>query len=103
MYSKKVAKSILYLAHNFNYEQAKVVMGILNELDKLDLKVAISEAQNIYFAKVLKEFKKLAEITNKDTSEESKSFMHLVLQIGKRLNIDTTFYQHIFDRALLTD
>lgn len=103
IYSKKVAKSILYLAHNFNYEQAKVVMGILNELDKLDLKVAISEAQNIYFAKVLKEFKKLAEITNKNTSEESKSFMHLVLQIGKRLNIDTTFYQTIFDRALLTD
>ena len=72
-------------------------------MDKLDIKVEIGEAQNIYFNKVLQQFKKKAQSINKDSSENEKSFMNLVLNIGKRLNIDTEFYQRVFDKALLTD
>lgn len=103
LYSKKVAKSILYLSQNFNLQQAQIVMNLLNELDKLDLKVEIGEAQNIYYTKVLKRFKEIAIKMNKRSSEEEKSFMNLILKIGTRLNIDTQFNQNIFDKAILTD
>ena len=100
-YSKKVAKSILYLGQNFTLEQAQVVMNILNELDKLNLKVAIGEAQNIYYAKILGKFREMASKINKRSSDAEKSFMNLILQIGKRLNIETEFNQYLFDKALL--
>ena len=98
IYSKKVAKSILYLAQKFDLKQAGVVVSLLNELDRLNLKVEIAEAQNIYFGKVLKKFRNVLE------SEQNidKDFMHLILQIGKRLNIDTEFHQKMFDKVLLS-
>lgn len=103
IYSKKVAKSILYLGQEFTYEQAQVVMNILNELDKLNLNVAISEAQNIYYAKVLKKFREFASKMSKRSSDKDKSFMNLILQIGKRLNIETEFNRNIFDKAILSE
>ena len=98
LYSKKVAKSILNLAHDFNMEQAQVVISLLNEIDILNLKVTISEAQNIYFGKVLKKFKNVIESETK----LDRSFMNLVLNIGTQLNIDTGFYQKLFDKMLLS-
>ncbi|RAI15839.1 MAG: glycoside hydrolase [Candidatus Melainabacteria bacterium] len=100
IYGKKIAKSILYLTQIFNCEQAEEVLDVLNDLEKLDLKVEITEAQNIYFLKVFKKLGSFIQNINKSSSIKEKEFISLVLKIGKRLNIDTDFYEEKYKAAL---
>lgn len=53
IFSKKILQNMNRLVHSFEIQQADVLLEIFDTIEKLELQVDISEAQNIYFAKNL--------------------------------------------------
>ena len=62
---------------------------------KLNLKIDIAEAQNMYFNKIYMKFTKLldAALSQNDNVEEVRDFLFDLLVLGEYLNINTEFYK----------
>ena len=76
-------------------------MQLFDYVDKLELRVDISEAQSIYFSKIyhyLGEF--IEEIQNKSELIYDKKFLFQILDLGEKLNINTDFYKSLLLKAL---
>ena len=71
-------------------------------IEKLDLKVEIKEAQNIYFAKIFHEVGEYIDNITDIKNETDREFVDMLLEIGKRLNINTDFYKNKMDKAMLS-
>ena len=52
MFAHKVLQNINRLVHSFEIQQTEVILELFENIEKLELKVDIAEAQNIYFAKI---------------------------------------------------
>lgn len=98
IFSKKIVQNINRLVYSLEYQQADVTLELLNTIEKLELNVDISQAQNLYFVKVVTKFTQLIESMSRESDRE---LVLILFDIAKRLNIDTTFYQNKFDKALL--
>lgn len=102
-FSQKISQNISRLVQSFEIQQAEAILEIFDNVEKLELNVDIAEAQNIYFNKIFHEFGEIIESINKSSSASDKKFITLLLEIGKKLNINVEFYQTLLDRALLKD
>ncbi len=93
IFSKKILQNINRLAYSFEIQQADVVLELFDYVEKLELEVDISEAQNIFFSKLYTNVGEIIEtgITNKRSSD--KRFAEMLLDIGTKLNINTEFYR----------
>lgn len=102
VFSQKICQNISRLAQGLEIQQAEATLEIFDNIEKLELNVDITEAQNTYYNKI---FHELGEIIEKmDTSGKSsdKNFILILLEIGQRLNINTEFYKNMLDKALVS-
>ncbi len=101
IFSKKILQNVNRLVHSFEPQQAEVILEIFDTIEKLELQVDISEAQNTYFAKIYHRIGDIidAELGNKKS--HNQRFVEMLLDIGEKLNINTEFYQKKLDKLLL--
>lgn len=102
IFSQKLSQNILRLVQSFELQQAESILGLFDNIDKLELDVSIAESQNIYFAKICKNFDEIVANINGKSSETDKKFVIALIEIGTKLNINMDLYQEMFDRALLS-
>lgn len=101
-FSRKLLQSINRLANSIEIHQAEATLEIFDFIEKLDLKVEIKEAQNIYFAKIFHEVGEYIDNITDIKNETDREFVDMLLEIGKRLNINTDFYKNKMDKAMLS-
>ena len=83
-------------------EAEDYLIKIFDFIEKLDLKVEIKEAQNIYFSKIFHEVGEYIDNITDIKNETDREFVDMLLEIGRRLNINTEFYKNKMDKAMLS-
>lgn len=101
IFSKKILQNMNRLVHSFEIQQADVLLEIFDTIEKLELQVDISEAQNMYFAKIYHRIGDIIENGLSNKRSNNKKFIEMLLDIGSKLNINTEFYQKKLDKLLL--
>lgn len=101
IFSKKILQNMNRLVHSFEIQQADVLLEIFDTIEKLELQVDISEAQNIYFAKIYHRIGDIIENGLSNKRSNNKKFIEMLLDMGSKLNINTEFYQKKLDKLLL--
>lgn len=93
IFSKKILQNINRLAYSFEIQQADVVLELFDYIEKLELEIDISEAQNIYFSKIYHKIGEIIESSKNSNRTSDKKFVDMLLDIGTKLNINTEFYR----------
>lgn len=101
IFSRKILQNINRLVHSFEIQQADVILEIFDMIEKLELQVDISEAQNVYFAKIYHRIGDILQLDEQEKKPAHKKFIEMLLDIGERLNINTEFYRKKVDKFLL--
>ncbi len=101
-FSHKLLQNINRLANSIEIHQAEATLEIFDFIEKLDLKVEIKEAQNIYFSKIFHEVGEYIDNITDIKNETDREFVDMLLEIGRRLNINTEFYKNKMDKAMLS-
>ena len=80
---------------NFEIHRLDKILKMFECVTKLNLKIDIAEAQNMYFNKIYMKFTKLldAALAQNDNVEEVRDFLFDLLVLGEYLNINTEFYK----------
>lgn len=102
MFSYKLLQNINRLANSIEPHQAEATLEIFDFIEKLDLKVEIAEAQNTYFNKIFHEVGSYIDNMKDIKNEADREFVEKLLDIGKKLNINTDFYRNKLDNAILS-
>lgn len=102
MFSYKISQNISRLAQSLEIQQAEATLEIFDNIEKLELNVDITEAQNIYFNRIFHELGEIIENMNKSEKSLDKKFILTLLDIGQKLNINTEFYSNMLDKALVS-
>ncbi len=95
IFSIQLQKSVYSFIKNFEIHRLNKVLKIFECAGKLNLKVDISEAQNMYFNKIYMKFIKLLDTVKRSSEnmEEVREFLFSILVLGEYLNINTDFYK----------
>ena len=93
IFSKKIRQNINRLAYSFEIQQADVVLELFEYIEKLELEVDISEAQNIFFSKIYLNIGEIIESSQNSNRKSDRRFVEMLLDIGSKLNINTEFYR----------
>ena len=93
IFSKKIRQNINRLAYSFEIQQADVVLELFEYIEKLELEVDISEAQNIFFSKIYLNIGEIIESSQNSNRKSDRRFVEMLLDIGAKLNINTEFYR----------
>ena len=93
IFSKKIRQNINRLAYSFEIQQADVVLELFEYIEKLELEVDISEAQNIFFSKIYLNIGEIIESSKNSNRKSDRRFVEMLLDIGAKLNINTEFYR----------
>lgn len=105
LFSQKISQNIARLAQSLEVQQAEATLEIFENIEKLELNIDISEAQNIYFNRIFHELGNIIEDikTSKDVDNSAdKKFVTILLDIGQKLNINTDFYKNMLDKVLVS-
>ena len=80
---------------NFEIHRLDKILKMFECASKLNLKIDIAEAQNMYFNKIYMKFTKLLDsvLAQNDDIEEVRDFLFDLLVLGEYLNINTEFYK----------
>ena len=76
-------------------------MKFFDIIEKLDLQIDISEAQNIYYNKIYHRIGDIIVNNMESPKEKDIKFVKLLLEIGVRLNINVDFYKVKLDKLAL--
>lgn len=99
IFSRRIAQSVARLAYSLEIQQAESTLELLGHIKDLELNVDINDAQSTYFSKIVSSFSDM--IKNIDYRLD-KDLISLLFEVGKRLNINTEFYEHKFNKALVS-
>ena len=102
MFSHKLLQNINRLANSIEIHQAEVILEIFDFIEKLDLEVDIKEAQNTYFNRIFHELGDFIDNIKDVKDKDDREFIETLLEIGKKLNINTDFYRNKLDKAMLS-
>ncbi|MBR1424403.1 DUF3536 domain-containing protein [bacterium] len=93
-FAAQIIKNLKRLTKSFESQQADTVVELFNIIDKLDLQIDITEAQNIYYNKI---YHRIGDIVENNSSDQPREkdleFIKLLLIIGEKLNINVDFYK----------
>ena len=67
-------------------------------ISKLELHVDIAEAQNDFFAKIVRN---IDELIQNMTCNADRELVTMLFEIGEGLNINMDYYKQMFDKALV--
>lgn len=97
-FGRKIITNLKRLTKSFEARQADAVVELFNIIEKLELNIDITEAQNIYFNKIYHRIGDIIENSNSELSEKDINFINLLLTIGDKLNINVDFYRMKLDK-----
>ncbi len=101
IYSEYITKKVEILAENKNIGEYESLLEVLNMIDKLDLKLDLSEAQNIYFNNIYAKVADFIEdIKYSKNVADDKRFITAIINLGAKLNF--TVEEHISSLNKLT-
>ncbi len=88
-YSKYITEKIALLSKNGETKQYEELIDVLNFLQALELRLDLSEAQNIYFRSILGNVtEKIEKIKESSDLIKSKEFISTILKLGEKLNFN---------------
>lgn len=99
IFGKKILQNINRLSFSFEIQQADVVLELFELIEKLELEIDISEAQNIYYSKIYHKIGDVIETAKNSNRAGDKKFVNMLLDIGTKLNINTEFYRTMLART----
>lgn len=100
--AKKLQSLIDELSQTMDFDVADKIFAIFELIDILNLNVEIKVAQNIYFEKIYSKINILIEhLENSNTKDKDRQIALILLEVGKKLNINTDFYRPHIDKAAL--
>ena len=100
--AKKLQSLIDELSQTMDLKVADKIFAIFEVIDILQLNVEIKVAQNIYFEKIYSKINILVEHLELSKSKDNDRQIALtLLEVGKKLNINTDFYRPHIDKASL--
>ncbi|MEE3348943.1 MAG: DUF3536 domain-containing protein [Candidatus Gastranaerophilaceae bacterium] len=100
IFAKKIEQNINRLAYSLEMQQAEVLLELFEHIEKIDLEVDISEAQNTYYTRIYHKIGEIIEVSKKSKRRSERNFIQMLLDIGDKLNINTDFYRTIVEREL---
>ena len=100
IYAKKIEQNINRLAYSLEIQQAEVLLELFEHVERMDLEIDISEAQNTYYTRIYHRIGEIIEVGKKSKRNSERHFIQRLLDIGDRLNINTDFYRTIVEREL---
>lgn len=92
-FAKRIITNLNRLTKSFEIQQADTIMELFEMVEKLDLQIDISEAQNIYYNKIYHRIGDIIENNEKEPRDKDIKFVKLLLNIGSKLNINVGFYK----------
>jgi len=92
-FAKRIITNINRLTKSFEIQQADAILELFDIVEKLELQIDISEAQNIYYNKIYHRIGDIIESNQNSPKERDMKFINLLLEIGIRLNINVDFYK----------
>ena len=95
IFSEQIQKLIYNFMKNFEIHRLDKILKMFECSSKLNLKIDIAEAQNMYFNKIYMKFTKLLDdvLSENNDIEEVRDFLFDLLVLGEYLNINTEFYK----------
>lgn len=100
-FAKKIIVNLNRLTKSFEIQQADAIVDLFDIIEKLDLQIDISEAQNIYYNKIYHRIGDIIVNNMESPKEKDIKFVKLLLEIGVRLNINVDFYKVKLDKLAL--
>ena len=98
IFAKKIDQNISRLAYSLEIQQADVLMELFEYVEKLELEIDISEAQNTYYTRIYHRIGEIIDLCQKSKRASEKRFAQMLLDIGEKLNINTEFYRIKLDK-----
>lgn len=98
IFAKKIDQNISRLAYSLEIQQADVLMELFDYVEKLELEIDISEAQNTYYTRIYHRIGEIIDLCQKSKRASEKRFAQMLLDIGEKLNINTEFYRIKLDK-----
>ena len=98
IFSKKIAQNVGRLAYALDIQQVDATLELLDCISKLELHVDIAEAQNDFFAKIVRN---IDELIQNMTCNADRELVTMLFEIGEGLNINMDYYKQMFDKALV--
>jgi alpha-amylase/alpha-mannosidase (GH57 family) len=93
IYSEYITKKVEILADSKEVKEFEALIEVLNMLDKLDLKLDFSEAQNFYFSNIYSKIPQLIEeLKDSENIIKDKNFISTILNLGEKLNFTVEEY-----------
>ena len=92
-FAKRIITNLNRLTKSFEIQQADTIIELFEIVEKLDLQIDISEAQNIYYNKIYHRIGDIIENNEKEPRDKDIKFIKLLLNIGEKLNINVGFYK----------
>ena len=92
-FAKRIITNLNRLTKSFEIQQADTIIELFEMIEKLDLQIDISEAQNIYYNKIYHRIGDILENNEKEPRDKDIKFIKLLLNIGEKLNINVWFYK----------
>ena len=84
------------LSKSLEIQRVEGLLKLFSQIDELEIDVNISEMQSIYFSKIYSKINELiCEINTSETKDADRKLIYLLLEIGKKLNVDINFYKEL--------
>lgn len=100
--AKKLQSLIDELSQTMDFKVADEIFAIFELIEILGLNVEIKVAQNIYFEKIYSKINLLIEhLETSKSKDKDRQIALMLLEVGKKLNINTDFYRPHIDKASL--
>ena len=97
-FAKKIITNLNRLTKSFEIQQADTIVELFDIIEKLDLQIDISEAQNIYYNKIYHRIGDIIENNLESPKDKDIKFINILLEIGRKLNINVDFYKVKLDK-----
>ena len=96
IFEKLLTYKMFKLSKNLEIQRVEGLLKLFRQIDELEIDVNISEMQSIYFSKIYSKINELiCEINTSETKDEDRKLIYLLLEIGKKLNVDINFYKEL--------
>ena len=104
IFAKRVIANLNRLTKSFEIQQADAIVELFDIISKLELQMDISEAQNVYYNRIYHRIGEIIETMNSSEKDREKNlkFIGLLLEIGKKLNINVDFYKMKIDKLIIS-
>ena len=97
-FAKRILVNLNRLTKSFEIQQADAIVELFDIIEKLELQIDISEAQNIYYNKIYHRIGDIIESNTQNPKDKDIKFINLLLTIGIKLNINVDFYKVKLDK-----